>query len=251
MHRERGERADHDEPPGVPVGEVARQRERLAAALPAVVAHEDALQADHAGDRTPPAPPRGDAADRLRRRPDERASPAPYRRPMSRCPRPAVLVAGAGVAGIEAVLALRALAGDRVDVRWLAPDRHLAYRPLAVSEPFGLEPVRRVALERLAARHDVRLHHGALLGIAPDERVAFTEDARELPYDAALLATGAHHAAAVAYRGEQDAARVGGLVAELAAGRLRRLALVAPAGVRWPCRCTTELLAAEAGTSLV
>ena len=48
-----------------------------------------------------------------------------------------VLIAGGGVAALEAMLALRALAADRVSVVLVAPDREFVYRPLAVAEPFG------------------------------------------------------------------------------------------------------------------
>jgi hypothetical protein len=47
-----------------------------------------------------------------------------------------VLIAGGGVAGLEALLALRALAGDLVDLELLAPEPAFWYRPLAVAEPF-------------------------------------------------------------------------------------------------------------------
>ena len=43
-----------------------------------------------------------------------------------------VLIAGAGVAGLEAAFALRELAGDRVSVTLLAPNSDFIYRPLAV-----------------------------------------------------------------------------------------------------------------------
>ena len=46
-----------------------------------------------------------------------------------------VLIAGGGVAGLEAMLALRELAGDRVQMTVLAPNEHFVYRPLAVREP--------------------------------------------------------------------------------------------------------------------
>ena len=48
-----------------------------------------------------------------------------------------VLIAGGGVAALEAMLALRKLAEDRVDIELLAPDQDFFYRPLAVGEPFG------------------------------------------------------------------------------------------------------------------
>lgn len=43
-----------------------------------------------------------------------------------------VLIAGGGVAGLEAVLALRDLLGDRVAVTVLTPERDFVYRPMAV-----------------------------------------------------------------------------------------------------------------------
>jgi len=47
-----------------------------------------------------------------------------------------IRVAGAGVAGLEAVLALRELAGERASVQLLAPEPQLVYRPLVVLERF-------------------------------------------------------------------------------------------------------------------
>jgi sulfide:quinone oxidoreductase len=38
--------------------------------------------------------------------------------------KPRVLIAGGGVAAIEALLALRDLAGDHVDIELLAPERY-------------------------------------------------------------------------------------------------------------------------------
>src|SRR5689334_1829662 len=47
-----------------------------------------------------------------------------------------VLIAGGGVAGLETLLALRALAGDLVELELLAAETAFWYRPLAVAEPF-------------------------------------------------------------------------------------------------------------------
>ncbi|MGH3018745.1 MAG: hypothetical protein ACRDNR_01095, partial [Gaiellaceae bacterium] len=63
-----------------------------------------------------------------------------------------VVIAGGGVAALEGALALRELAGDRVDVELLAPETHFWYRPLAVAEPFELGEPTRVELSELAAR---------------------------------------------------------------------------------------------------
>ena len=48
-----------------------------------------------------------------------------------------VVIAGGGVAGLEAMLALRELAGDRVDIELLSPSDEFVYRPMLVAEPFG------------------------------------------------------------------------------------------------------------------
>src|SRR3954454_20013430 len=56
----------------------------------------------------------------------------PYRCVMSSSTDPfRVLIAGGGVAGLEAALALRDLAGDRVAVTLLAPGPDFVYRPFA------------------------------------------------------------------------------------------------------------------------
>ena len=48
-----------------------------------------------------------------------------------------VLVAGAGVAAVECVLALRDLAGPQVEIELLAPAAELVHRPSSVQTPFG------------------------------------------------------------------------------------------------------------------
>jgi NADH dehydrogenase FAD-containing subunit len=57
-----------------------------------------------------------------------------------------VLIAGGGVAALEAMMALRAIAGDRVRITLLAPERDFHYRPMAVAEPFTIAHARRVEL---------------------------------------------------------------------------------------------------------
>ena len=70
-----------------------------------------------------------------------------------------VVVAGAGVAAIEALLALHATADGLVATSLLAPDREFTYRPLWVAEPFGLSEPKHVEIDRIAddsSAHRVR-----------------------------------------------------------------------------------------------
>src|SRR5215216_2293648 len=91
-----------------------------------------------------------------------------------------VLVAGGGVAGVETVLALQALAGDRLQIELLAPGRHFTYRPLAVAEPFHSGSVQRIPLDAIAADRGVRLHRDALGRVSGDERAVETQGGARL-----------------------------------------------------------------------
>ena len=81
-----------------------------------------------------------------------------------RAPRPQVVIAGGGVAAIEALLALRHLVGEQVAIALLAPEPRFVHRPSSVAEPFGLGGPASLDLEALArdqgaelvARHAAR-----------------------------------------------------------------------------------------------
>jgi sulfide:quinone oxidoreductase len=61
-----------------------------------------------------------------------------------------LLIAGGGVAALEAAIALRELAEERISVELLSPTAEFRYRPLAVAEPFGSNPVMRYDLLSMA-----------------------------------------------------------------------------------------------------
>ena len=67
-----------------------------------------------------------------------------------RPPRPHIVIAGAGVAAIEALLALRHLVGEQVAITLLAPEPRFVHRPSSVAEPFGLGGPASLDLEALA-----------------------------------------------------------------------------------------------------
>jgi NADH dehydrogenase FAD-containing subunit len=148
-----------------------------------------------------------------------------------------VLVAGGGVAGLEAVLALQALAGDRLEIELLAPGRHFTYRPLAVAEPFRSGSVQRIPLAAIADDRAVRLHRDALARVHPDDRAVETQGGDRLEYDTLVLATGARTVEAVpgalTFRGPRDARRVAEIVERLREGTLRRVAFVVPSSAAW------------------
>lgn len=73
-----------------------------------------------------------------------------------------VVIAGAGVAGLEALLAVRAHLGGTVDVELLGPAESFTYRPLAVGEPFERTEAQHFALSRIAQDHEARYRRDAV-----------------------------------------------------------------------------------------
>jgi sulfide:quinone oxidoreductase len=148
-----------------------------------------------------------------------------------------VLVAGGGVAGLETLLALQALAGDRLEIELLAPDRHFTYRPLAVAEPFTAGTVQRFPLAAIGADRCIRVHRDALARVRVDERVVETQDAARIGYDALVLALGAWAVEAVpgalTFRGPQDADRVRAVIDALRDGSVRHVAFLGPTDTTW------------------
>ena len=76
-------------------------------------------------------------------------------------PRQALIVGG-GVAGLEALLALHDLAGERAALAaWSPPSPTSSHKPLLVEEPFDLGPAERHELEPIANDHGAEFIRGA------------------------------------------------------------------------------------------
>ena len=148
-----------------------------------------------------------------------------------------VLIAGGGIAGLEALLALHDLAGGRVEMtllsavasssiaRWRSPSRSAAAAPTATcwrtSSP-GL---------------DAELIRGELADVDGDRHAAITSAGERLSYDALLVAVGARSEPAfrrtLTWTPEADAELFGGLLRDLEEGYTKRVAFVVPPGVAW------------------
>ncbi|MET0687188.1 MAG: FAD-dependent oxidoreductase [Solirubrobacteraceae bacterium] len=149
-----------------------------------------------------------------------------------------IVIAGGGVAGLEALLALGALAGDRARLRLISPDPEFAYKPLAVAEPFALGSTLRVPLERIAGAAGAELIPGAVESVDDAAGEVRLDSRRAVPYDALLLAPGARAVdgvpGATTWRPGGDPAVYGGLLRDLEEGYARKLAIVVPPGATWP-----------------
>ena len=148
-----------------------------------------------------------------------------------------VLIAGGGVAALEAALALRELGEGRVSVEMLAPEPQFWYRPLAVAEPFDLGEVKHFDLAELAAAAGATFSPGALSGVDAGGRLAHTSAGSSVSYDVLLVACGAGPTPAVpgalTFRGPADTERIRTLLEEIVAGQVGRVAFVVPWGAVW------------------
>ena len=148
-----------------------------------------------------------------------------------------VVIAGGGVAGLEALLALSALAEELVDVELVSPTDEFVYRPMLVAEPFGAADVLRIELERVARDTGARHTKDALVSVDPGARTISTAAGATLGYDALLIALGANPVEAVpgalTFSGEEQRSRFAELLATLGRRGTKRLAFVVPRAATW------------------
>jgi sulfide:quinone oxidoreductase len=149
-----------------------------------------------------------------------------------------VLIAGGGVAGLEAILALRSMAGDRVELTLVAPEPDFTYRPLAVAEPFSLGRAHRVPLARFADDCGAELVGDAVVGVGDGGREVRLRDGGSRSCDALLLAPGGRPVAGIegasTWFPGGDSKLYGGLLRDIEEGYAKRLSVVVPPGAVWP-----------------
>jgi sulfide:quinone oxidoreductase len=149
-----------------------------------------------------------------------------------------VVIAGGGVAGIEAALALQQLAGDRVAVKLIAPNQDFVYRPMAVGEPFALQAARRHPLDEIARDVGAELLEDSLAGVDPERRTVRTGSGAEIRYDALVLGLGAQIRAAYDHAITIDDGRLDeqlhGLIQDIEGGYVGSVAFVVPPRMAWP-----------------
>ena len=167
-----------------------------------------------------------------------------------------LVVAGGGVAAVEALLALRDLAPDALDITLLAPDRTFQPPPDTVTEATGGPSAPRFDLAAIAQDLGVALVGDALDGVDTGERHVVTRSGRELAYDGLLLALGALPGpvlpGAIRFAGARDVGAVRSALEAIPPTTRATIAFVATGGVGWTLplydlACLTSARAAAEG----
>jgi sulfide:quinone oxidoreductase len=157
---------------------------------------------------------------------------------MSASSRFRVLIVGGGSAALEAAFTLQRVAERRVDTTILAPDEHFVNRAMAVLVPFAAGHGPHEPLSALASDAGARLRPGRMASVNAAGHEVVTDDGEAIPYDALLIAVGAVQRApfgrVLAFGAPGTEQRMHGLVQDLEAGHVRRIAFVVPAGASWP-----------------
>jgi sulfide:quinone oxidoreductase len=149
-----------------------------------------------------------------------------------------VVIAGGGIAGLEALIALRDLAGDRVALTLVAPDPDFTYKPFTVEEPFSPKPAERRALAPIAEEFGAAFVQEGVTAVDPARHVVSLTNGSELPYDAAVICVGARqvpaYREAATFRTSGEPLAISDLLRCAAETAPKRVAFVASPGAAWP-----------------
>ncbi|MGZ4438857.1 MAG: NAD(P)/FAD-dependent oxidoreductase [Gaiellaceae bacterium] len=148
-----------------------------------------------------------------------------------------VVIAGGGVAALEATLALRELAENRVSIEVIAPEHDFVYRPLAIAEPFRVGEARTFPLAALVEDAGACLRRDYVTAVDLGGHAVELPDGGRVEYDALLVALGTRAyegvPGALTFAGPQNSAEVRKVLDEVLAGAVHRIAFALPAGVTW------------------
>lgn len=149
-----------------------------------------------------------------------------------------VVVAGAGIAGLEFAMALADLAGPRARITVVAPEGHFVLKPLVVREPFGGPGLERHQLRPVLERIGAEQVLDAVTRVDPARKSLTLRGARSLPYDFLAVCIGGlarpAYASALTFWSTSARMPVDELLAKAARSPSRTLALVVPPATSWP-----------------
>jgi len=156
---------------------------------------------------------------------------------MTKQPSSQVVIAGGGVAALEALMALRDLAGERVAITLIAPETTFTYRPMKVAEPFYKGHAHEYGLLEITRDHGARFIHDSVAEVHAEEKVVRCASGAHIPFDHLVIATGAKAVPAfrdaLTFGEDPSEERLHGMLADLEQGYLKHIAFVVPGETVW------------------
>jgi len=147
-----------------------------------------------------------------------------------------VLIAGGGIAGLEALMAVRDLAEDRIAITLVAPEPDFLYKPLIVEEPFSPQPAERRALAPIADEFGARFVQAAVTAVRPEQHAVELADGSRLDYDCAIVCVGGRsrraYRSGISFEVSAEPLAIDRVLTDVAE-EAGRLAFVVPPGVTW------------------
>ncbi len=149
-----------------------------------------------------------------------------------------VLIAGGGVAGLEALIALRTLAGDRVELELISPERTFAYRPMMVAASFGAAAGPSLEVAEIARAVEAEATTDSIEVVNPSTQTVTLASGSTSHYDALVVAAGARAQEAVpgaiTFGASGGTKRFRRLLEEAERGQISRIVFAVPAHPGWP-----------------
>jgi hypothetical protein len=140
----------------------------------------------------------------------------------------------AAVAGLEALLALHEIAGERIKLTLIAPDPDSSYRTMAVAEPFALGSAQRVPLRRFTEETGAEPVRAAITGVDDAAGELRLDDGGTRAFDDVIVAPGGRAVSGVegatTWWPGGDPEIYGGLLRDVEEGYKKSLAMVVPPG---------------------
>ncbi len=164
-----------------------------------------------------------------------------------------IVIAGGGVAGLEAAVALRALGGEGLEIDVVCPGNDFSFPAHQVAEPFASGPPVRLGLEELLAGLHVRHLDDAAAAVVVEERRLDLASGASVTYDGLLLALGGTpfpaYAHGITFDRPGDPEPFDELLKDVEGGLVRDVAFVVPDATGWtlPAYDLTLILRAWAG----
>ena len=153
--------------------------------------------------------------------------------------RPArVLIAGGGAAGLEALIALRTLAGARVELELISPERTFSWRSTAVAAAFGDASAPPVDVAEMARTVDATYTCDSIVAVdAVDGNVTLAEGAAR-EYDALVACLGARTEdaipGAIAFGAPRGVTRFRQILDLALRGEIAKIVFAVPLQTGWP-----------------